>query len=50
MTTINGSESLANVENDTLKILINFYKAFNQRDLKLMQSVWLNSDEASIVR
>jgi hypothetical protein len=48
MTTINGSENLANVENDKLKILINFYKAFNQRDLKLMQSVWLNSDEASM--
>jgi hypothetical protein len=45
---INGSENLENVENDKLKILINFYKAFNQRDLKLMQSVWLNSDEASI--
>jgi len=48
MTTINGSEDLANVENDKLKILINFYKAFNQRDLKLMQGIWLNSDEASM--
>jgi hypothetical protein len=48
MTKINGFENLADVENDKLKILISFYKAFNQRDLKLMQSVWLNSDEASM--
>ena len=48
MTKINGFENLADVENDKLKILISFYKAFNQRDLKLMQSVWLNSDDASM--
>jgi len=48
MTTINGSENLTNVENDKLKVLVNFYKAFNQRDLKLMQDVWLNTDEASM--
>ena len=48
MTTINGSENLSNVENDKLKALINFYKAFNNRDIKLMQKVWLNSKEASM--
>ena len=48
MTTINGSEKLSNVENDKLKALINFYKAFNNRDIKLMQKVWLNSKEASM--
>lgn len=48
MTTINGSENLSNVTNDKLKALINFYKAFNNRDIKLMQQVWLNSKEASM--
>ena len=48
MTTINGSENLANVENDKLKGLINFYKAFNQRDMNLMKKVWFNSEEASM--
>ena len=48
MTTINGSEDLTNVENDKLRALIRFYKAFNQKDLKLMKNVWLNTDEASM--
>jgi hypothetical protein len=48
MTTINGSEDLTNLENDKMKALISFYKAFNQRDLKLMENVWLNSDEVSM--
>jgi len=48
MTTINGSENLGNVKNDKLKALINFYKAFNSRDMKLMQKVWLNSKEVSM--
>ncbi len=48
MKSINGSENLANVENDKLKALINFYKAFNQRDMNLMKKVWLNSEEASM--
>jgi len=48
MTNINGSEDLTNVENDKLRVLIMFYNAFNQRDLKLMKNVWLNSDEASM--
>lgn len=48
MTTINGSEDLTNVENDKLGALINFYKAFNQRNMVLMQSVWLKSKEASM--
>ena len=48
MTTINGSEDLTNVENDKLRALIRFYKAFNQKELKLMKNVWLNTDEASM--
>jgi hypothetical protein len=48
MTTINGSEDLNNLENEKMNVLIRFYKAFNQRDLKLMKNVWLNSDEASM--
>ena len=48
ITTINGSENLAKIEDDKLKALINFYKAFNHRDMDLMQNVWLNSKEASM--
>lgn len=48
MTTINGSENLANVEDLKLSALISFYKAFNQRDLELMKNVWLNTEEASM--
>jgi len=48
VTTINGSENLSNIENDKLRALICFYKAFNQRDMNLMQKVWLNSKEASM--
>ena len=48
MTIINGSENLANVENDQLKAVVHFYKAFNDRDMKLMQKVWLSSKEASM--
>lgn len=48
MTTINGSESLSNIENDKLKALISFYKAFNFCDMNLMQKVWLDSEEASM--
>lgn len=48
MTIINGSENLANFENFNLRALVSFYKAFNQRDLKLMQKVWLNTDAASM--
>ena len=48
MKTINGSEDLSKITNDELKSLVNFYKAFNNRDMDLMQSVWLNSEEASM--
>lgn len=48
MSVITGSESLTNSESGQLKVLVNFYKAFNQRDMNLMQKVWLNSKEASM--
>lgn len=48
MTTINGSEDLSNIENDKLKALANFYKAFNEQNIDLMQKVWLNSKESSM--
>ena len=48
MTIINGSENLSNVKNEKLKVLINFYKAFNQFNMDLMQKVWLNNKEASM--
>ena len=48
LSVITGSENLSNVEDDQIKILIKFYKAFNQGDIELMQSIWLNSNEASM--
>ncbi len=45
---ITGSEELSVVESGQLRALICFYKAFNQRDLQLMQKVWLNSMDASM--
>ena len=30
------------------KAIINFYKAFNNRDMELMRKVWLNGKEASM--
>jgi hypothetical protein len=48
MTTINGSENLKNIKDSRLEILINFYNAFNNRNMELMQKVWLNSKEASM--
>ncbi|MCK9411479.1 MAG: nuclear transport factor 2 family protein [Prolixibacteraceae bacterium] len=48
ITVITGTEKLSMVENDQLKVLIKFYKAFNQGDMELMQRIWLNSSEASM--
>ncbi|MCK9639651.1 MAG: nuclear transport factor 2 family protein [Prolixibacteraceae bacterium] len=45
---ITGTEKLSDFENDHFKALIIFYKAFNQRDMELMQTIWLNSKEASM--
>lgn len=44
---ITGSET---IEKDTkpLNALIEFYRAFNNRDLKLINSNWINTDEASM--
>lgn len=47
-TSINGSENAKINENSKLNALIKFYKAFNQGDLNLMKTVWLNSNEASM--
>lgn len=44
---INGSESLIN-QSPTFIALINFYKAFNQRNLDLIEQNWLNTDEISM--
>jgi hypothetical protein len=48
LTVITGTESLLETRSEEIKVLIDFYKAFNQRDLELMQNVWLNSKEASM--
>ena len=45
---ITGNENIHNENNEEIVALINFYKAFNKRDLTLMNNVWLNSDEASM--
>jgi len=44
---ITGSEM---IEKDTkpLNALVEFYRAFNSRDLKLMNSNWVNTEEASM--
>ncbi len=44
---INGSETDPN-SNEEFAILHNFYKAFNFRNMLLMESVWLNTDEISM--
>jgi hypothetical protein len=44
---ITGKESDP-LHNDKLLALHNFYKAFNEGNLDLMQSVWLNTPEASM--
>lgn len=48
LTAINGTENLTHTNDSKMKALISFYKAFNQRDLQLMQNVWLNTEEASM--
>ncbi len=48
MTSINGSENLSTIENDKLKALAKFYKAFNERDIDLMQKVWVNTKDSSM--
>lgn len=45
---ITGQEHTQNIESLEILALINFYNAFNNRDLELMQHVWLNSKEASM--
>lgn len=37
-----------NTDNEALKALHSFYKAFNEGNMDLMKSVWLNSPEASM--
>lgn len=44
--TINGSEY--NQDTTEEKILSAFYKAFNTRNLQLMEDSWLNTDEVSM--
>jgi len=45
---ITGKENVKDVQNSEILALVNFYKAFNNRNLELMQKVWLNSKEASM--
>ncbi|MBL4594888.1 MAG: hypothetical protein JKX68_13905, partial [Flavobacteriales bacterium] len=42
---ITGKET---IENQEINALTQFYKAFNERNMDLMQNVWLNSTEASM--
>jgi hypothetical protein len=46
--TITGSEKLNLKASDPMTALIEFYRAFNSRDLDLMADNWEQSDEASM--
>jgi len=46
--TITGSESMGADVSGPLAALIEFYRAFNNRDLELMSKNWEKSDEASM--
>lgn len=45
---VNGTEDLNQLQSNEIKALALFYKAFNQRDIELMQKSWLTSDEISM--
>ncbi len=45
---ISGYENIQDIQNLEILALVNFYKAFNNKDLKLMQTVWLHTNEASM--
>lgn len=45
---ITGSENQSEIKDEILLAVINFYKAFNEGNMELMQEVWLNSGEASM--
>jgi len=45
---ITGLENSKHIQNLEILALVKFYKAFNGRDLNLMQQVWLNSSEVSM--
>jgi len=47
-TPITGNEETTLLKDDETKALSLFYKAFNKRDLKLMEKSWLNTDEISM--
>jgi len=46
--TINGNETLENIDSEEVLVLSKFYKAFNGKDMNLMADVWLNNNEASM--
>lgn len=45
---INGTEDITKIQSEELQAVVQFYKAFNERNLTLMQNVWLNTEEASM--
>jgi ketosteroid isomerase-like protein len=45
---ITGKENVQNIQNLEILALVKFYQAFNDRNLKLMKAVWLNTKEASM--
>jgi len=45
---ITGKENRTELENLEIIALSKFYEAFNERNLDLMQQVWLNSNESSM--
>lgn len=45
---ITGKENIEDIQNQEINALTQFYKAFNERNMNLMQNIWLNSTEASM--
>ena len=47
-TPITGKENLINIKDYKIKALTEFYKAFNAKDIELMQKNWLNTEEIAM--
>lgn len=45
---ITGKEDTNSIQNQEIIALMQFYKAFNGRDMNLMQKSWINSSEVSM--
>ncbi len=48
MTVVNGREAFIDVRDPIWRALTEFYRAFNNRDLALLERNWISSDDASM--